>query len=103
MEKNLLEKVRKQVFYKHTNVETIKWEKTREKIYSRNANIATKKRWKKIVWKKCEIRFLLTHVYRDQKIVGKKRVKKIFQKHTNRVSKKMMEKNRSKKERKNFV
>jgi len=71
MEKNLLEKVRKQVFYKHTNVETIKWEKTREKIYSRNANIATKKRWKKIVWKKCEIRFLLTHVYRDQKIVGK--------------------------------
>jgi len=41
-----------------------------------------------IVWKKCEIRFLLTHEYRDQKIRGKKREKKIFLKHTNRVSQK---------------
>ena len=57
---------------------TIKWEKTREEIYSRNTNIATKKRWKKIVWKNCEIRFLLTYEYRDQKIVGKKRVKEFF-------------------------
>jgi len=88
MEKNLLEKVRKQVFYKHTNLETIKWEKTREKIYSRNTNIATKKRWKKIVWKKCEISFLLTHEYRNQKIGGKNREKKFFKKHAKRVSKK---------------
>ena len=73
--------MRKQVFYKHKNVLTIKWEKTRETIYSRNKNIATKKRWKKIVWKKCEIRFLLTHEYRDKKIVGRKREKK-FSKNT---------------------
>jgi len=58
--KNLLEKVRKQFFFKHKNFVTIKWEKTREKICYKNTNIATKKRWKKIVWKKCEIRFLLT-------------------------------------------
>ena len=34
MEKNRLEKVRKHVFYKHTNIVTKKWwEKTREKIF----------------------------------------------------------------------
>jgi len=89
MEKNRLEKVRKHVFYKHTNIVTKKCgEKTREKMFLETHEYREKKRWKKILWKKCEIRFLLTNEYRVQKIVGKKRVKKIFQKHTNRVSNK---------------
>jgi len=45
MKKNRLEKVRKHVFYKHTNIVTKKWrEKTREKIFSKkHTNIASKK------------------------------------------------------------
>ena len=53
MENNLLEKVRKQVFYKHTNVVTIKWEKTREKILPE------------------------THVYRELKTMEKNRLEKV--------------------------
>jgi len=56
MEKNLLEKVRKQVFYKHTNVVTIKWKKTREKFIP-ETRISRPKNDEKIVWKKYEIRF----------------------------------------------
>jgi len=33
MEINRLEKVRKHVFYKHTNIETKKWEKKRENFF----------------------------------------------------------------------
>ena len=41
MEKNRLEKVRKHVFYKHTNIVTKKWgEKTRENSFSTNTRIS---------------------------------------------------------------
>jgi len=59
MEKNRLEKVRKQVFYKHTNIVTKKWGKeTREIIFPETHEYREKKRWKEIVWKKCKTRFL---------------------------------------------
>jgi len=58
MEKNRLEKVRKYVFYKHTNIVTKKREKKRENFLSRNTRISRKKRWKKIVSKKCENTFI---------------------------------------------
>ena len=57
--KNRLEKVRNHVFYKHTNIVTKKWEKKGEKKFSFNTNIASKKRWKKIVLKKCEKTFFI--------------------------------------------
>ena len=63
----------------------------RKKI-KKNTIRVSKNCWKKIVWKNCEIRFLLTHEYRDQKSVGKKRVNKFFQKHTNKLSKKYWKK-----------
>jgi len=44
------------------------------------------KRWKKIVWKKCEISFLLTHEYRVEKS-GEKKARKKFSKNT-RIGKK---------------
>jgi len=67
--------------------------KKREKKFIPETRISRpKNNWKKIVWKKCEIRCLLTQEYRDQKFVGKKRVKKIFQKHSNRISKKCWKK-----------
>jgi len=53
MEKNLLEKVRKHVFYKHTNVVTIKWEKNARK------------------------KFFQKHEYRDQKTMEKNRLEKV--------------------------
>jgi len=53
MEKNLLEKVRKQVFYKYKNVVTIKWEKNARK------NLFQK------------------HEYRDQKTMEKNRLEKV--------------------------
>ena len=41
MKKNRPEKVRKHVFYKHTNIVTKKWgEKTREKFFSKNTRIS---------------------------------------------------------------
>ena len=56
MEKNRLEKVRKQVFfYKNTNIVTKNREKKREgKIFKKHTNRVSKKCWKKIVSKKCE-------------------------------------------------
>ena len=60
MEKNRMEKVQKHVFYKHTNIVTKKWgEKTRENFFQKHTYIANYKRWKKIVWKKCENSFFL--------------------------------------------
>ena len=54
MEKNRLEKVRKLVFYKHTNIVTKKWgEKTREKTFPE------------------------THVFRELKTMQKNRLEKV--------------------------
>jgi len=69
MEKNRLEKVRKPVFYKHTNIVNKKWgNKTREKTFPE------------------------TQVYREQKTMEKNRLEKVrnhvFYKHTNIVIKK---------------
>ena len=44
LEKNRLEKVRKHVFYKHTNIVTKKWgNKTRENFFSKNTRISRDK------------------------------------------------------------
>jgi len=60
MEKNRQEKVRKHVFYKHTNIVIKKWgKKTQENFFSRNTRISLQKRWKKIDWKQCEITFFI--------------------------------------------
>ena len=61
MEKNRMEKVQKHVFYKHTNILTKKWGggKTRENFFPETQYIASFKRWKKIVWKKCENTFFI--------------------------------------------
>ena len=60
MEKNRLERVRKHVFYKHTNIVTKKWgEKTREIIFSRNTLISQAKNdGKKSSGKCAKTRFL---------------------------------------------
>jgi len=70
MEKNRLEKVRKHVFYKHTNIVTKKWgEKNARKIF-----------------------FQKTHVYREIKTMDKNRLEKcentFFYENTNIVTKK---------------
>jgi len=49
----------------------------------------------KNVGKKCEKRFLYSYEYPDQKMVGKKRAKLLFQKHINSASKKFWGKNSS--------
>ena len=82
MEKNRLEKVRKHVFYKHTNIETKKWGKKREeKIVKKHTNRVSKNFWKIIVWKKCENTFFINNEYRDEKSGGKN-ARKIFFKKT---------------------
>ena len=67
MEKNRLEKVRKHVFYKHTNIVTKKWGgKKREEKLSKNTRIGYQKFvGKKSSGKNMKIRFLYTHEYRD--------------------------------------
>jgi len=60
--------------------------KKREKIFSRNKRISRAKNdAKKSSGKSAKTCFLYTHEYRHQKMGGKKREKKFFQKHTNRV------------------
>jgi len=62
MEKNRLEKVRKNVFYKHMNIVTKNGggEKREEKFFPEtHAYIESSKRWKKIIWKKCENTFFI--------------------------------------------
>ena len=60
MEKNRLEKVRKHVFYKHTNIVTNnRGKKTRGKNFQKHTNRVSKKCWKKIVLKRCEKMFFI--------------------------------------------
>ena len=82
MEKNRLEKVRKHVFYKHINNVTKYGGKTREKIFSRNTDFASKQHWKKIVLKKCENTFFYKHTNIVTKKWGGKNARKIFSKNT---------------------
>ena len=78
MEKNRLEKVRKQVFYKHTNIVTKNGgKKTREKCFSKNTRIS--------------------RVINDGKNRLEKVRKQVFYKHINNVTK-----NGGKNSRKNF-
>ena len=79
-------------------------EKTREKIFSRNTDFASKQRWKKIVLKKCENTFFInTHEYRDQKMGGKNARKFFFPKSQVYREIKTMEKNRLEKCEKRFL
>ena len=58
--KNHLEKVRKLVFYKHTNIVTKKWgEKTREKIFPETHVYRDFYRWKKSSGKSAKTRFFI--------------------------------------------
>ena len=60
MEKNRLERVRKHVFYKHTNIVTKKWgEKTREKIFPETHVYRDFYRWKKSSGKSAKTRFFI--------------------------------------------
>ena len=61
--------------------------KARKNCYQKHTYIASKKRWKKIVWKKCENTFFINTRISRPKNGGKKREEKIVQKHTNRLSK----------------
>ena len=80
MEKNRLEKVRKHVFYKHMNIVTKKWGKNAEKFFPETHSFASKPRWKKIVWKKCENTFFYKHTNIVTKKWGGKKRGKNFQK-----------------------
>jgi len=80
MEKNRLEKVRKYVFYKHTNIVTKKWvgKKREEKIFKKHTNRVSKNCWKKIVSKKCEKMFFNKNMNIETLNGGEKSEKKIF-------------------------
>jgi len=103
--KNRLIKVRKNVFYIHTNIVTKIWgEKNARNNFSRNTRIVRPKNVaKKIVGKKSVKRFLYLLEYHDQKMAGKKRAKQFFQKHANSAIIKCREKNRRKKVPKSFL
>ena len=74
-EKNPCKKVRKHVFYIHTNIVTKKWEeKNARNNFSRNTPIERAKNvGKKSSQKSAKKRFLYSYEYRDQKMGGKKR------------------------------
>jgi len=58
LKKNRVKKVRKHVFYKHTNIVTKEWgEKTREIIFPETHEYREEKRSKNIVLKKCDYTF----------------------------------------------
>ena len=59
--KNRPEKVRKEVFYEHTNIVTKKWgEKNARNFFSKNTRISRDKNdGKKTCWKKCENMFFI--------------------------------------------
>jgi len=93
MEKNRLQKVRKHVFYKHTNIVTKKWgERTREIIFPETHEYLEKKRWKEIDWKKCENKFFYKHTNVVTIKCEKNARTNLFQKHEYR-DQKTMEKN----------
>ena len=82
MEKNSLEKVRKHVFYKHTNINTKKWrEKNAKTFFSRNTRISrVLNDGKKSSGKSAKKRFFINTWILWQKM-GENRGKQFFQKH----------------------
>ena len=82
------EKVRKNVFYIHTNIVTKKWrQRNARNNFSRNTRIERAKNLgKKSSVKSAKKRFLYSQEYRDQKIGTKKCKKQFFQKDTNCAS-----------------
>jgi len=92
MEKNRLEKVRKYVFYNHTNIVTKKWEKKRENFFPETHEYRVK------TMEKNRHEKVRKHVfYKQMNIITKKSeeknaTKNFFQKHTNRVSQKCWKK-----------
>ena len=89
----------KNVFCIHTNIVTKKWG---GKNAQNNISETQKLCYQKMLGKKLSEKiakkvFLYSHEYRDQKMGGTKRAKQFFQKHTNSMSKKCLEKNRRKK------
>ena len=56
--KNRLDKVRKYVFYKHTNIVTKKWEKIARKFFFQKQRISRPKNDGKNRLEKCKKRFL---------------------------------------------
>ena len=100
--KNRREKVRKIVFYIHTNIVTKKGGKTRVTIFLETHEQCEQKLWEKCSsGKRANKLFLYSHEYRDQLKRGGKRAKQVFQKHTNSASKKCGKKDRREKGRKN--
>jgi len=74
--KNRLEKVRKHVFYKHTNIVTKKWgEKTREKTFPETHVYRELQTMEKSSGKSAKTRFFIKNKYCDQKMGEKKREK----------------------------
>ena len=75
MEKIRLEKVRKHVFYKHTNIVTKKGGGREEKIVKKLTNRVSEICWKKIVLIKTENTFFINTCISWWKFWGKKREK----------------------------
>ena len=71
--------------------------KCAKQFFQKHTNSAKKNCWEKIVGKKCEERFLYSHEYRDQKMRGIKREKKILPETHVYREQKTMEKNRTQK------
>ena len=72
----------------------------RKIVFQKHTYIASKKRWKKIVWKKCENTFIYKHTNIVTRNRGKKREKKIFPERHRFRKQTTMEKNRQVKVRK---
>ena len=90
-DKNRRKKLRKKVFYIHTNIVTKNGGKNERNNISRNTPIMREKYvGKKSLEKSAKTRFLYSHEYRDQKMGVKERAKQFFQKQTNSASKKML-------------
>jgi len=102
MEKNRLEKVRKHVFYKHTNIVIRKLaERNARKKFSKNSRIGYPKIFgKKSSGKSAKTRIFINTRISFQKHGGKKREKKFFPEKQVYRELKTMEKNRLEKVRK---
>jgi len=104
MKKNRPEKVRKHIFYKQTNIVTKKLgEKYREKFFfQKHTYIASYKRWKKIVWKKCENTFFINTLIMCPKM-GEKNREKNFSRNTDFASKQRWKKSSGKSAKTRFL
>jgi len=88
-EKNRSEKLRKNVFYMHTNIVTKKWgEKRAKQFFQKHTNSACKKCLEKIIAKKCEI----VRAKNVRKKTSQKLRKNFFYIHTSIVTKKWWKK-----------